>query len=110
MLNLKSLEYRRLEFDMVFLYKMYYNMIDLDFNDYFIKNDNCYDLRRHTHHIRPKIRPHTVPYNNFFIHRAYKIWNNLLENIVNATSITQFKCKLKKFNLHQISSLVFTND
>ena len=110
MLNLKSLEYRRLEFDMVFLYKMYYNMIDLDFNDYFIKNDNCYDLRRHTHHIRPKTRPHTVPYNNFFIHRAYKIWNNLPENIVNATSITKFKCKLKKFNLHQISSLVFTND
>ena len=103
MLNLKSLEYRRLEFDMFFLYKMYYNMIDLDFNDYFIKNDNCYDLCRHTHHIRPKTRPHTVPYNNFFIHRAYKIWNNLLENIVNATSITQFKCKLKKFNLHQIS-------
>ena len=73
MLNLKSLEYRRLEFDIVFLYKMYYNMIDLDFNDYFIKNDNCYDLRRHTHHIRPKTRPHAVPYNNFFIHRAYKI-------------------------------------
>ena len=21
-------------------------MIDLDFNDYFIKNDNCYDLRK----------------------------------------------------------------
>ena len=32
-------------------------MIDLDFNDYFIRNDNCYDLRRHTHHIRPKTRP-----------------------------------------------------
>ena len=110
MLNLKSLEYRRFEFDMVFLYKMYYNMIDLDFNDYFIKNDNCYNLRRHTHHIRPKTRPHTVPYDNFFIHRAYKIWNNLPESIINATSITQFKCKLKKFNLHQISSLVFTND
>ena len=68
-------------------------MIDLDFNDYFIKNDNCYDLRRHTHHIRPKTRPYTVPYNNFFIHRAYKIWNNLPESIVNATSITLFKCK-----------------
>ena len=72
-------------------------MIDFDFNGYFIKNNNCYDLRRHTHHIRPKTIPHTDCYNNFFIHRAYKIWNNLPENIVNATSITQFKCKLKKF-------------
>ena len=70
-------------------------MIDLDFNDYFIKNDSCYNLRRHTHRIRPKTRPHTVPYNNFFIHKAYKVWNNLPESVVNAsiTSITQFKCK-----------------
>ena len=85
------MEYRRFEFDMVFLYKMYYNMINLDFNDYFIKNDNCYDLCRYTHHIGPKTRPHTDRYNNFF-----KIWNNLPESIVNATSITQFKMKIKK--------------
>ena len=85
-------------------------MIDIDFNDYFIKHDNCYDLDRHTYHIRQKTRPHTDRYNNFFIHKAYKIWNNLPENIVNATGINQFKCKLKKFNLHKISSLVFAND
>ena len=52
---------------------MYYNKIDLDFNDYFIKNDNCYDLRIHTHYIKPKTRPHTDRSNDFFIHRAYKI-------------------------------------
>ena len=66
-------------------------MINLDFNNYFIKNDNCYDLCRYTHHIGPKTRPHTDRYNNFF-----KIWNNLPESIVNATSITQFKMKIKK--------------
>ena len=92
------------------MYKKYCNMIDIDFNDSFIKNDNCYDLHRHTHHITPKTRLHTDRYNNFFIHRACKIWNNLPENIVNATSITQFKCELKNFNLHKISSLVFAND
>ena len=51
-------------------------MINLDFNCYFIKNDNCYDLYRHTHNIRPKIRPQitfSIHRNNFFIHRAYKI-------------------------------------
>ena len=48
-----------------------------------------------------KLRHHTDHYNNFFIHRDYKIWNNLPESIVNATSTTQFKCKLKKFNLHR---------
>ena len=66
-------------------------MIDVDFNDYFIKNDNCYDLLRHTRYIRLKTRPHTDLYKNFFIHRAYKIWNNLPKSIVNTTSITQFE-------------------
>ena len=85
-------------------------MIDMDFNGYFIKNDNCYNLHRHTHHIRLKTRPHTDHYNNFFIHKAYKIWNNLSDSIIITTSITQFKCKLKKLNLHKMSSLVFAND
>ena len=38
-------------------------MIDFDFNDYFIKNDNCYDLHKHTCHIRRKTGPHTDCYN-----------------------------------------------
>ena len=66
-------------------------MIDIDFNDYFIKNYNRYDLHRHTHHLRPKTRPHTDHYNNFFINRANKIWNNLPKNTANVTSIIQFK-------------------
>ena len=50
------------------------------------------------------------PDSTLIINTAYKIWNNLPESIVNATSITQFKCKLKQFNLYQIFSLVFAND
>ena len=73
MLNCKSLKYQQLKFDMVFLYKIYYNMIDIDFNDYFIKNYNNYDLHKYTHHIRPKFRPRTDCYNNFLIYRACKI-------------------------------------
>ena len=65
-------------------------MIDIDFNDYFIKNYNCYDLCRYTYHIRPKTRPHTDCSNNFFIYRAYKIETIYLKFIVNASNITQF--------------------
>ena len=43
-------------------------MIDINSNDYFIKNKNCYDLLRHTHHIRLKTRTHTDHY-NFFTYR-----------------------------------------
>ena len=35
----------------------YYNMIDIDFNAYFIKNYNCYDLHGHNHHIKQNVDP-----------------------------------------------------
>ena len=55
-----------------FLYKMYYNMIGINFNHYFIEDFKGYNLHGHTHHIRPKTRPHTKHY-NFFVHKTYKI-------------------------------------
>ena len=34
---LKSLEYRRLEFDAILMFKIYYNLSDLQFDDYFME-------------------------------------------------------------------------
>ena len=48
-------------------------MIDINFNHYFIEDFKGYNLHGHTHHIRPKTRPHTKHYNNFFVHKTYKI-------------------------------------
>ena len=39
-LNIKSLEYRRVEFDMILTYKICYNLIDLKFDEFFIKCNN----------------------------------------------------------------------
>ena len=35
-LNLKSLEYRRLEFDLILVYKICYKLIDIAFDDFFL--------------------------------------------------------------------------
>ena len=35
-LGIKSLEYRRLEFDLILMYKISHNLCDLNFSDYFI--------------------------------------------------------------------------
>ena len=34
-LGIKSLEYHRLEFDVILMFKIYYNLSDLQFDDYF---------------------------------------------------------------------------
>ena len=35
MLNLKSLEYRRVEFDLMLMYKIIHGYVDLNFSDFF---------------------------------------------------------------------------
>lgn len=37
-MNLETLEIRRVRFDLIFLYKIFHNMIDIDFGKYFALN------------------------------------------------------------------------
>ena len=46
-LDNKSLEYRRLEFDVILMLKIYYNLSALQFDDYFIHSIRRYNLRSH---------------------------------------------------------------
>ena len=53
MLNLKSLEYRRVEFDLMFMYKIIRGYVDLNFSDFFSVCHSEYSLRRHGFTIKP---------------------------------------------------------
>ena len=44
-LDIKSLEYRRLEFNVILMFKIYYNLSDLQFDDYFIHSKRKYNPR-----------------------------------------------------------------
>ena len=46
-LNMKSLQHRRLLFDLILLYKMINNLSDLNFYDYFKFKSSNYNLRSH---------------------------------------------------------------
>ena len=80
----KSLEYRQVEFDMILTYKICYNLIDLKFDEFFIKcnNNSFYNLCRHSFNINPLHCANTNSYNHFFTPRVPKIWNKLPENIL----------------------------
>ena len=92
-LNIKLLEYRQVEFDMILTYRICYNLIDLKFDKFFIKcnNDSSYNLCRHSFNIKPLYCANTDFYNHFFTHCVPKTWNKLPENIISR--------QFKKFDL-----------
>ena len=46
-LGIKSLEYRRLEFDLILMFKICHNLCDLQFSNYCEYRHNKYNLRQH---------------------------------------------------------------
>ena len=103
-LNLETLEMRRVKTDLIFLYKVLHNLVDLDFNDFFKLSSTAqfYNLRRHSYHIeRPKPFKTSVR-NNFFINRPINTWNSLPNDIVSSKTLKIFKTKLNNFDLSNI--------
>ena len=99
MLKLESLQSRRTKNDLVFLYKILHNLVDVPFDDYFKCSDfSGHDLRRHNLHlVRPKPSK-TLCRQNFFTVRVIDHWNKLPTNIITSPSLTTFKYRLK--NIH----------
>ena len=106
-LNLKSLEYRRFEFDLIFTYKIRYQLTDIDFHAFFTCAKSRYNLCRLTFILRCKYKPKHALYCNFCSHRIIVVWNLLPKSIVISSSLDIFKKQLKKFDLHKICSLIF---
>ena len=70
MLNVKSLEYRGVEFDLMFMHKIIHGYADLHFSDFFSACHSGHNLRRNGFRTKPLQRPCTEHLNDFFLHRA----------------------------------------
>ena len=101
MLNLISLQKRRIINDLLLLYKIVYNISDLNFSDYFIFHTTKYNLRSNTMQIKlaPNIDLSLLQWKNSFFVRAISYWNKLPDEAVRAPSISIFKNCILKFNL-----------
>ena len=105
-LGIKSLEYRRLEFDLILMYKICHNLCDLQFSNYFEYRHCKYNLRQHEFTVQTIHNAKQDRFRHFF-NRIVSVWNCLSNDLVSASSLSLFKLRLHKFDLHTVASSVF---
>ena len=97
--GLKSLEERRMVYDMTLVYKILNGMTPINFSDHFEMINITYNLRRNSRQISCKKDFKNNQWENSFFPRVTKIWNSLPEEIVCAESIDIFRTKMKSHSL-----------
>ena len=73
------------------MFKIYYNLSDLQF-DYFIHSKRRYYLRSHEFVIQSKCYASYDKSRNFFFNHIVRIWNNLPYDLVSAISLYVLNC------------------
>ena len=72
---MESLEIRRIKADLIMVYKIYHNLVDINFEDFF--TIDLYDKTR-TNGLKLKTEKHRLEIRkHFFTNRSIKIWNQL---------------------------------
>ena len=105
-LGIKFLEYCRLEFDLILMYKISHNLCDMNFSDYFVFQTCDYNLRRHDFTVQLLFHiASRDQFRQFFFDHIVSTWNQLPDVVVSAFNL--FKTKLKGYDLHTIVSLVY---
>ena len=102
-INLKTLEHRRLIYDMILLYKIVNNLCFIKFSDYFSFTNCRYNLRRNSlqiqHNYSFKIKLQSGLWHNSFFVRVVKVWNSLPDQVVTARSLSVFKARINEADL-----------
>jgi hypothetical protein len=89
-LGAETLELRRLKADLILVYKIIHELINVDFNSLFSFSSHSSITRGNSLRL---LKPHTIcnARAHSFACRVVDIWNRLPENIVSAQSINMFK-------------------
>jgi hypothetical protein len=103
-LDLKSLEYRRINFDLLLIYKIINGLSDLDFEEYFVFRKRSYVLRGNTRKIDTLHSFKTSQWNHSFFTRVVKYWNTLPDEIASSNTLQSFKRLLFKHDLTHLLS------
>ena len=99
-LNIRSLRHRRVQFDLILLYKIIHGTSDLNFSDYFVFRQNPYNLRGNSHKIDTLQNYRSCQWSNTFFARVTKYWNLLPDDVASLPTLHTFKMKLKQLDLN----------
>ena len=90
-LDLETLESRRVKADLHFVFKLYRNLVDINFNDFFAIREGI--TRGHTAKlVKENSRIDTRKF--YFANRVINEWNSLAPDLINSQNIAAFKHKL----------------
>ena len=102
-LNLPTLQYRRLRNDLIHIYKLTHNLLEMDTDTHCTKCQHGTEMLQRS--LRPSNRGHSHKYqihhhpgirNRFLTSRVLTYWNNLSEETVNSSSVNSFKNHINK--------------
>ncbi len=95
--NLEPLELRRLQADLILVYKILHQHVSLNFDDYF---QLARSVRTRGHIFKLEVPRHRTNYRKFFFsNRVVSVWNSLSADTVAATTLNCFQSRLLKENL-----------
>ena len=106
-LNIRSLEYRRVEYDLLFLYKIVNGLLDVNAAKFFDTTEAHHNTRSHDLRIRSKLPLKSLSQSNFFSNRCASIWNLLPSDIVRAPTYRVLRSRLKCFDLYTVCKVLF---
>lgn len=99
LLDMFSLERRRIIFDLILVYRMFHRLIDLNFDDFFSLLSSDHETRGHHLRLRTRNLSRCTCHEFFFCHRIVNVWNSLPSYIISSSSLYEFKKKLHNFDL-----------
>ena len=95
-LNLSSLEYRRVYFDLTMCYKIVNKLLDIDAAEMFTVSSNVHSTQGNSY----RLQSITIPRHDFrlyfFTSRDVPIWNSLPQHVVSAKNIITFMSHLRQ--------------
>ena len=97
LLEIESLEVRRIKFDLIMCYKIVKELVDLNPNDFSLFAPNSSTRGHNFKMVKRLFRINSLF--NCFANQVVNCWNSLFSDIVNAASITAFKMKLCSVDL-----------
>ena len=95
-LNIQSLEARRLRADLIYVYKLLHNIVSSDYKQFFTLKDSV--TRGHNWSlVKPNCKIDCLKFS--FAHRVINPWNSLPRDMVNALNIEIFTRLLADYDL-----------